>query len=154
MDVNALVCEFSPLIYRFALARTGNPDTAQDIAQETFLLLFEKKPKFDSQDALRVWLIRTAINVISNERKRHENVKTVSTDDTAELAWKDETLFELRDLLNALPKLLRECTLLYYIEDMPTKDLAKALGISRATVKVRLSRARDILSKIYKEELL
>lgn len=154
MDVTALIAEFSPIVYRFALVRTGKPDTAQDISQQTFLLLFEKKPQFDSQDALRVWLIRSAKNIISNEQKRYDNTKTVALEQISELRWEDSSLFELKELLNVLPDILRECTILYYIEDMPTRDIAKALGISRANVKTRLSRARDILSKIYKEELL
>lgn len=154
MDVNALVGEFSPLIYRFALTKTGNTDLAQDIAQQTFLILFEKKPRFDSQDAMRVWLVRTAQNLISNERKQHRNTKTVLTEDITQIAWQDESLFELKELLNTLPDILRECTVLYYIEDMQTSDIAKALGISHSNVKIRLKRARDILLKKYTEEEL
>jgi hypothetical protein len=42
----------------------------------------------------------------------------------------------------------------FSVADMSEKDIASALSISQGTVKSRLSRARGILSKIYKEELL
>ena len=43
--------------------------------------------------------------------------------------------------------------MLFYIEDMSIKDISEILKISTSAVKTRLSRARDMLKKIYEEEL-
>jgi len=56
--------------------------------------------------------------------------------------------------LSHLPETLRDVTVLFYIEDMSTKDIARTLSLSVSTVKVRLNRARNLLEKIYKEEIL
>ena len=139
------------MTYRFALSRTGNEDLSRDICGEVFLILCQKQPKFDSTAALRVWLIKTARNVIANEFKK---AKTLSLESVREAAISDTLAFEFYDLVNTLPPKLRDVTLLYYVEDMDVGDVARAVGIPAGTVKSRLSRARSELSKIYKEEIL
>lgn len=153
-DFNNIFNEFGQPIYRLALARTGNAELSNDIVQQVFLTLYKKKPHFPDKTALRVWLIRTAIKLISNERKRSENSVTDSLDSADNIGTVDKNEFEFYDLLKSLPDTLRDAAILYYIEDMPVNDIAKALSITRGAVKSRLLRARDQLSKIYKEELL
>ena len=145
---------YGPTVYRIALSRTGSPDTAQDIYQSTFLILFEKKPHFKNTAQLRTYLIRTAIKLSASHRRRFDNSKTVPLDDSITLTTQNDLTFELIDLLSTLPESLREVTLLFYVEDMSIKDIALTLGLSPASVKMRLSRARAQLSKIYKEEIL
>lgn len=141
-------------VYRIALVKTASEELSRDITQQVFLILFEKKPLFDDFHALRVWMIRTAVKLIANHFRKSENIRTVSLDDSRDIAVTDRLEFELCDLLSVLPDIFRETVVLYYIDNMPIKEIAKALGISQGTVKSRLSRARDQLSKIYKEELL
>ena len=151
MNSQNVLNEHWQLTYRFALARTGNEDISRDICGEVFLILCKKQPEFKSTDALRVWLIKTARNVIANEFKR---AKTLPLEKADEVAVTDTLAFEFYDLLSTLPPKLRDVTLLYYIEDMDISDVANAMGIPQGTVKSRLSRARSELSKIYKEEIL
>ena len=154
MNLSALINELSPTVYRFLLARTCNEDIAQELTQQVFLTLFEKKPRFECKAALKVWLIKCAKNTFANYIKRHENSKTVPLDLANDIATTDESLFEFKELLSALPQNLYDVTVLYYIEDMKTEDIARALSISRGNVKTRLLRARQILKKIYEEEIL
>ena len=147
-----IIKQYGGTVYRVALSRLGNPDSAQDVYQQVFLLLFEKKPQFSCTEQLQVWLMRAAIKYAANERRRQSDVHTEGT--VAEAHYTDDIQSEFADLLNTLPESLRDVTLLFYIEDMSVNDVAAALGISRANVKTRLSRARKILEKIYKEELL
>ena len=151
MNSQNVLNEYWQMTYRFALSRTGNEDMSRDVCGEVFLILCKKQPKFDCAAALRVWLIKTARNVIANEWKR---TKTLPLDEAREVAVTDTLAFEFYDLLAKLPPDLRDVTLLYYIEDMSINDIAKAVGIPSGTVKSRLSRARSELSKIYKEEIL
>lgn len=153
-DFNKIFDEFGQPIYRLAVAKTGDTELSHDIVQQVFLLLYKKKPSFADKTALRVWLIRAAIKLIANERKRAENVKTTPIDEVSNIGSTDSTEFEFYDLCSTLPDSLRDVTVLYYIEDMSVNDIAKALSIGRGAVKSRLLRAREHLSKIYKEELL
>ncbi len=153
-ELENMLKTYGPTFYRVALSRTGNPDTAQDIYQQTFLILLEKKPRFKNTAQLRTYLIRTAIKLSASHRKRFDNSKTVPLDDSVTVTTQNDLTFELIDLLQSLPESLREVTLLFYIEDMSIKEIAHALSITPAAVKMRLSRARTELSKIYKEEIL
>lgn len=153
-ELENILKTYGPTVYRIALSRTGNPDTAQDIYQSTFLLLLEKKPRFKNTAQLRTYLIRTAIKLSASHRRRFDNSKTVPLDDSVGGTTQNDLTFELADLLMSLPESLREVTLLFYIEDMSIKDIAHTLGLTPASVKMRLSRARTELSKIYKEEIL
>ena len=141
-------------VYRIALAKTGDCELSRDIVQQTFVILFEKKPAFSDKTALRVWMIRAAIKLISNHYKKSENARTVPLEEARDIATADTLTVEFYDLLCTLPSAYRDTVVLYYIDDMSEKDIARALSISQGTVKSRLSRARGILSKIYKEELL
>ncbi len=145
--------EFGPGIYRYALSLTGNEELANDIYQQTFLLLLEKKPKFTHRAQLNVWLMRCARKTAAAERRRADNSRTVSLNDAGEQGEYDAGCAELYDYLSVLKEKYREVTVLFYIEDMSIKDISEILKISTSAVKTRLSRARDMLKKIYEEEL-
>lgn len=149
-----IISEYGPSVYRLALSKTSNTEAAQDIFQQVFLLLYEKRPTFTYKEQLKVWLMRTTCKVASIERRRFDNSKTVPLYTIHSISAKNELTFEFNELLSHLPPNLRDVTELFYIEDMSLKDISKALDISLSAVKARLSRARKLLEKTYKEEIL
>lgn len=152
-ELSQILNKYGDTVYRVALSRCGSPETAQDIYQQTFLLLLEKKPRFSDTAQLRRWLIRVAIKLAAGERRKFDNSKTVPLDDH-DRPISDELTFELIDLLSVLDETSRTVTLLFYIEDMSIDTVARTLNLSNAAVKMRLSHARKTLKKIYKEEIL
>ncbi len=153
-DFDAVLNEYWQMVYRFCLAHIKNEDLSRDICGEVFLILCKKQPDFKSLDALRIWLIKTARYVISNQRKLSHNTKNIPLDEVSNVSITDPLAFEFCDLLSKLPQKLCDVAILYYIDDMDVCNVAKALGIPEGTVKSRLSRARNTLEKIYKEEIL
>ena len=153
-DFNKIFEGFGQPIYRLCVARTGDAELSHDIVQQVFLILYKKKPIFSDEAALRVWLIRCALKLIANERKRAENKRTEPLEGEGIQSKCDSLEFELYDLCESLPKTLRDVTVLYYIEDMSVEETSRALSLSKSAVKSRLLRARKLLSKIYKEEIL
>lgn len=151
-DLNLILDKYGDTVYRVALSKTCNPDAAQDIYQDTFLLLIEKKPSFSDTAQAKTWLVRAAIKLAAAYRRKGDNSKTEPLDDTH--AKQDSTLFELIDVMKSLDTQLRTVTMLYYIDDMSQKEIASTLGITVGAVKMRLKRAKNALKKIYKEELL
>lgn len=147
--------EFGPAVYHLALSFTGDIELANDIYQQTFLLLLEKKPTFTCRVQLKVWLLRCARKISASELRRAENRRTVPLDGIIEQpAVIDACSSEFYDFLCVLSPKYRQVTVLFYIEDMSVKDIASVLSISVSAVKTRLARARSELKKIYKEELL
>ena len=153
-ELDNILKTYGPTVYRVALSRIGDADAAQDIYQQTFLLLLEKKPRFKNTAQLKAYLIRAAIKLSASHRKRFDNSKTEPLETAYDVASEDDYTFELIDLLTSISEPYREPTLLFYIEDMSIKEIANVLNTTPAAIKMRLSRARAELSKIYKEEIL
>ena len=153
-SLDKLLAEYTPMVYRLALAKTGNADIAHDVAGQTFLTLLEKEPHFSDKEQLKVWLLATARKRAAMELRRFENSHTVPFEKEWRHGITDPLDFEFYDLLSKLPETLREVTVLFYIEDMSVKDIARTLSLTVTNVKTRLCRARDVLEKIYKEEIL
>lgn len=152
-DMKFILDKYGDTVYRVALSKTCDADTAQDIYQDTFLLLLQKKPQFSDTAQMKAWLIRTAIKLASSYRRKADNSKTEPLDDLHR-AHTDDPVFELIDLMQSLDEPYRTAAMLYYIDDMSQKDIASSLGITVGAVKMRLSRAKNALKKIYKEEIL
>ena len=65
---------------------------------------------------------------------------------------RDEERAHLWDAVRVLPEDQRLAVLLYYYEDMSVAEIARTLGVAQGTVKSRLSRGRDRLRQMLREE--
>lgn len=146
-----LVKEFGPSVYRLAYARTGNPADAEDVAQETFLVLLRKGPdRFQSEEHAKAWLLRVAMQRANNwfhavRRRRETGLEE------AELPVGEAEEEGVWEAVQALPPGLRTVVHLFYYEGLSAAEIAGVLGISQGAVKTRLSRARDRLRGILTE---
>ncbi len=123
---------------------------ADDITQEVFLRYLKKQPNFHDEEHRRAWFIRVTVNCCNKLWGSAWRRKTVALEET--LAWETPEDSELHDALQQLPPKYREVIHLYYYEDMPTADIAAALHRKDATVRTQLTRARELLRQILKEE--
>ena len=153
-EINNILKQYGPSVFRLALAKTTDPHLADDIYQQVFLLLLEKKPTFSCSEQLKVWLLRSTAKLCTMELRKFDNSKTEPLDENIAYSNDAELAVDFCELILSLPENVRDVTVLFYIEDMSVNDIAKALSLSSGAVRVRLTRARKLLSKIYKEELL
>jgi len=154
MNFDSILKEYGPSVFRLALAKTTDPHLADDVYQQVFLMLLEKKPTFSCSEQLRVWLLKCTAKLCAAERRRFDNSKTTQLSESIAYSNDAELAVDFCELLLSLPEIVRDVTVLFYIENMPINDIARALSLSSGAVRVRLTRARKLLSKIYKEELL
>ena len=99
-------------------------------------------------------LRRIVINESNNLYKKRikeisvdkEHFKNIEINDN----YRDLSLY---NAINSLDYDLRTTTILFYFEDMKYKDIAKVLNVKEGTIKSRLSRAKEKLYNILKEEL-
>lgn len=150
-QLEIIMKEYGGAVYRFALSRCGDADAANDVCQQTFLLLLEKKPHFSDKTALRRWLFSAARKLTAAARRAQS--KSLPPD-AEERGAPDRYDFELYDLISTLPEKLREATFFYYVEGYSVREIAALTRLTESAVKMRLARARDALGKIYKEEIL
>ena len=69
-DLTALVQDYSGLLYRVALSLTRNPSEAEDVVQDVFLRVLERKRELGDIAELRPWLVRIAWNLAIDRRRR------------------------------------------------------------------------------------
>ncbi|MBZ0137462.1 MAG: sigma-70 family RNA polymerase sigma factor [Planctomycetes bacterium] len=140
-----------------AYAVLGNAGDAEEMAQETFVQVFQKLEKLREPAAFTGWVWRiardTALKHIRKHRRmvRVENVpETVNEDDAPHLPMvADEEKAELMAALNELPDDMREALLMRYWEELEYEEMAKRTGVSAAALYQRVCRALKRLREGY-----
>lgn len=155
-------------LYRFALLRSGSPDTAADIVQEIFMALIQNTLKFDpTRGVLQGFLFGVARNMLL----KHDSaqVRFISTsknafndggDDDAvnsvvdpspqplERLLGEHQAEAVRQALRALAPHYRDVVILYEMHDLSYVEIAQICKIDIGTVRSRLSRARTRLVEL------
>ena len=141
-------------IYRVAKSILNKEEDIEDAVSEAILKAYKNIPKLKNEEFFKTWLIRIVINESNNLYKKRakeiavdrEHFKNIKVNDQ----YKDLSLY---DAINSLEEDLRMTTILFYFEDMKYKDIAKTLNDKEGTIKSRLSRAKEKLYNILKEEI-
>ena len=138
-------------VQRMAYACCRNLNDAEDITQTVFMKLHLYKKEFDSDEHVKRWLIRVAVNE-SRSLLRSPWKKRVTLDIQERAALsapqKGDAGNEVLTAINLLGRKYREIVFLHYFEEYSTKEMAEILGISQSTVLKRLQRAREKLKEL------
>ena len=173
-----LVNRYSDKVYRLAYRITGNPDDAEEVLQEVFIILVEKLNTFRQESRFSTWLYRVAANAsymfLRGGKKNKDNQVSIdeykpyndhgALDGVQDKDWSDIPDYKLlslegskliEDAINELPEEYKIVFHMKDVEGMTSKEIAKALGLSLPAVKSRVLRARlflrDKLSDYYSE---
>jgi len=148
-------------IFRFAYLLLGDPDDAEDVAQETFLRAWKYLKRFDSARPLRPWLLSITKNLASNWRRsagRYMSALTrafrdePSPDSIEEKSAQRMQANELWEAVQSLKMTDQQIVYLRYFLELSVAETADVLQIAEGTVKSRLSRALEKLQKIIRDE--
>ena len=151
-----------PVLFRVVYRIAGSEEAAEDLCQEAFFRLYEKKMVFPSQEEAKYWLIRVATNASLNYVKRkdrerrayqkafREDTRNAETGESELLA--KESREEVQEALKKLPKNLRMVLILREYGELNYKKIGQVLGISEGNVKVRVFRARERLAGLLQAE--
>ncbi len=152
-SLHELAAMYQDNLFAVAFNICQNTQDAEDVIQDTFVQYYTTKKEFDSEEHIRAWLIRVAVNKAKNVTRTFWRRNKVSIEDFTEmLAFEtpeSETLFET---MMQLPKKYRIVIHLYYYEDYSVGEIAKILKLSESNVKTRLMRGRAKLREVLKEE--
>jgi len=152
-DFEAAVEEFSDLITRICIIKTGNRYDAEDCYQNVFIKLYTKPPRAENSEQLRAWLVTVAVNECRDLHRRRFFRDSVDLDDIAELAMvESEEDFGIIEDIMGLPAIYRDAVYLHYFEGYSISELAGILSCREGTVKSRLARGRALLKTIIEGE--
>lgn len=151
--VEELAGRYRDNLFAAAFNICKNAADADDIVQETFLQYYVAKKEFESEEHIRAWLLRVAINKAKNVNHSFWRQNKVPLEEYMEtLAFEssqEETLFET---VMKLPEKYRIIIHLFYYEDYSVLEIAKLMKLTQSNVKVRLSRGRKLLKEALKED--
>lgn len=137
-----------------------NTAEADDLAQETFVRLWQQRDRFRAGAAFRPWILTLALNLARNRLRWWRRRPVVSLDAWTEVAGDSaadpsadaagaleasERAAFVRDAVAALPRDLREALVLFEYEGVAQAEIAIIVGASPKAVETRIHRARERL---------
>lgn len=151
--VQELIERYQKNLYVAAFHICKNQMDAEDVVQETFVQYYTSKKEFESEQHIRAWLLRIAINKAKNLNMTFWKKHKCSLEDYMEtLTFQDTESRDLFEEVMRLPEKYRIVIHLFYYEDYSVREIAEILKLSESNVKVRLSRGRALLKSSCKEE--
>ena len=130
-------------IYVAAYAIVRNSDDANDVVQDTFLQYYTKIRQFESEEHIKVWLLRVAINKATDMTRsfwrRFRSEENLDIHGTVQ-AILNERESLLNEAVMQLPLKQRVVIHLHYYEDYSIKEIADILRLTESSVKMRLMR--------------
>jgi RNA polymerase sigma-70 factor (ECF subfamily) len=139
-------------VFRLAYRFTGNRDDAEDLTQEIFLKVFENIGSFRYESSFATWLYRIAVNTCMNFQRDKKPAESLGVTDDLGSSVSPEAICERGELqrkieaeIASLPSPLKIAFLLVVVEGMTYREASEILGLSVDALRMRVSRARQIL---------
>ncbi len=144
-------------IYAYALALVQDPDAAESVTTDTFVTAWHKRAEIAREvRQIREWLLKTASNNSKNANRRAgRRMQTVDIIEYEQIPVESDPTdaqFDTQDLLHRIGEEVRNMppgdAALFralILEERPQEEIAAALGISVAAVKMRMKRIRGRL---------
>ncbi len=153
------------VIYYLAYRYLNNSESAKDITQEVFIIIYQKIGELKDGIAFNAWMNRIVINQCHNYKNSISKQNYIDIDIINDELIEDNMEFLPVELLNDknkrmsvieeisnLPEELKIVVLLYYFEELPIAQIAETLDIVNSAVYKRLMKARQILKVGYEEK--
>jgi RNA polymerase sigma-70 factor (ECF subfamily) len=146
------------LVYRTALAITGDPEAASDLLQDVFLRVHRFAYNIDSFRPLEPWLYRITTNLSYDWVKRRKRYPRPLEDladwfigsvknQPYEIVERSDEWFQVQRAVADLPLPQRVVVVLYYLNDLALQEIAEILEVPIGTVKSRLYYGRIALKR-------
>ena len=160
-----LVLKYQHKIVNLVMRYVRDPEIALDITQEAFIKAYRALPRFRGDSAFYTWMYRIAVNTAKNhlaaQRRRPMDVeldlqdpeqydlhaKLKETDTPEGVLLSNELKETVERAIAALPEDLRTAIILRELEGMSYEEIAQTMECPVGTVRSRIFRARDAISK-------
>ena len=142
----SVVREYERVIYKVCYLYTTPNATLNDLYQEVVLNLWKAFPKFRRECKISTWIYRIALNTCISFIRKEKNIPEIVT-----LNQEADRTEELYRMINRLGQLEKSIILLY-LEEKSYEEIAEITGLTLTNVATKLSRIKDKLKRMNKEE--
>ncbi|MFD0750954.1 RNA polymerase sigma factor [Mucilaginibacter calamicampi] len=150
-----LVNKYKDMVYSIAIKILRDADEAQDIAQECFITAYQQLHKYQRRSKFSTWLYTIVYRAAVTQLRRNKLDTTFIGDSVNEVLDNGNNQFDqlqakqvgqqVRIAIDRLPPTEALLVTLYYINDLPVKEIQEITGLSKANIKIKLFRARKKL---------
>ena len=151
---------YSPMVYRLAYSLVKSRADADDIHQEVFVKYIKNAPCFENAEHEKAWFIRVTTNQCKNWWKSAWKRKIIFLSEYNEEdreTFLSQSIHEERhdiiDVVRSLPQKYRVVIHLFYYEQLSVEEIAGILEMKPSTVRTHLTRARQRLGELLKEDV-
>ncbi|MBP7511668.1 MAG: sigma-70 family RNA polymerase sigma factor [Bacteroidia bacterium] len=141
--------EYWQKVFRICMGYVNDHDWAKDIAQETFISVFQQLSNFRNQSAIGTWIYRIAVNHCL--RQIDKNNKFIKSSFPLEIVEEQQPDIEgkiafLYKSISELPETDR-IVISLELENVKQAEIALIVGLSEANVRVRIHRIKEKLTQ-------
>lgn len=159
-----LIKKYKNDIFNIAFFKVLDVNTAEDIAQEAIIRIFQKINLFDFKGSFSSWIYKVTYNTILKLVEKFtpnnlsiEQQEIANTDEIKKIEeniTQQQILDRLTKLISKLPEELQIVLILHDIQAKKYEEIAEILDINIGTVKSRLFNARKMLKEMCEKEKL
>lgn len=150
-EIGQLIVDNMQSLYRVAFSILRNDEEIYDAISNTTVIVFEKIKTLKKEEFFKTWITRILMNECYKIYNQNKKIIHLETYKQEELSYNDTYVdLEMKTFIKSLDKDLQKIVVLYYFEEFSVKEIAELVKVPEGTVKSRLSRARNELSKLLK----
>ena len=165
-----LIRRYNPVLYKIGRSYGGNHCDTEDLMQETFIRCYQSLSKFENRSTFKSWLIRIMLNQCYYNSKLSYNRNPVielslnknsgsmlqaANSTNPEASFINKELKQIiEDAINELPEDYRITFTLRELRGLSVAETAQLLNVNASNVKVRVNRAKMMLRKVIKKNIL
>jgi RNA polymerase sigma-70 factor (ECF subfamily) len=150
-----LYYRYFQLLIRFAWYRLHSMETAKDLVQELFSRIWIKRNWINPEKSIKAYLYKSLNNLIINHSKLHssqtKSLESISEENFPAKENEIESKIDFQNAINLLPEKLKIVYTLNRFEGYKYSEIAEICNLSVKAVEKRMSKAFEILRKIFSD---
>lgn len=153
----SVILEYKRVIYKVCYLYMSPNAPLNDLYQDVILNLWKAYPKFRKECKVSTWIYRIALNTCISFIRKEKNVPEIVTL-TQEADWLTEEHDPIHEMLRQLYRMINQLgqldksIILLYLEEKNYEEIAEITGLTATNVATKLSRIKDKLKRMKKEE--
>ena len=164
---NFLVNKYYPRVYASLFSFTKSKEDSEDLAQQTFLKVWQQIESFRGDSAFFTWVYRIAINlaknyVVSSSYKKQKvntsieyaEIEISSYENIESVLMHDQSMEEIRNYINSMPESLKTAFTLRESGGKSYEEISNITATPIGTVRSRIFRARESIIEFMQKELI